>query len=276
MAGSLAPLREGDARISTATIGFTVSKHDPAPPEMIRRRHCLLTNPHKIRRAFEPLSDPLARLRERARDAFDCGGDFAAIRQPGAGHRLGEERAARDHIHESWLDCARAPSNVGAMSFFRCDLRFVSMIALLAGAATAAGCSSDCASNCPNLFFDVLATTGENLNVQQATFTGSACPTDVLPTCRGDVDGTNLCVRFTIQASAPGSCELALVFSDGRLPFRATAQFGEETHQGCCHGFPVTGPAVATVPPLHPIIGFDASPDSDGGDDGGAADAPSD
>lgn len=146
------------------------------------------------------------------------------------------------------------------------------MMALLAGAAGAAGCSSNCASSCPNLVFDVVATVGENLNVQTATYTGPACPVNTGPACRGDVDGTNLCVRFTIEAIAPGSCELDLVFSDGRLPFRATGEFGAETHQGCCHGFPVTGPASVTVPPLHPIIEFDASPDGDGG----ASDAVSD
>jgi hypothetical protein len=178
-------------------------------------------------------------------------------------------------IHE-WILTARARRLiVGSMWFFRCDLRFVSMMALLAGAATAAGCTSTCASNCPNLFFDVVATDGENLNVDTATYTGPACPVNTLPACRGDATGTNLCVRFTIEASGPGSCELALVFSDGRLPFRTTAQFGDETHQGCCHGFPVSGAASATVPPLHMIIGFDASPDGDGGDDGGATDAPS-
>lgn len=150
------------------------------------------------------------------------------------------------------------------------------MIALLVGAATATGCSSNCATNCPNLIFDVLATVGENLNVNTATYVGPACPVDIA--CRGDADGTNLCVRFTIEAIAPGSCELDLTFTDGRFPFRGTAEFGDETHQGCCHGFPVTGPAYVTVPPLHPIIEFDASPDGDGGGDAdsGATDAPSD
>lgn len=169
------------------------------------------------------------------------------------------------------------------MLFFRCDLRSSSTIgarwtplacatlALLIGTA-AAGCASNCATNCPNLEFDVLATPGENLNVLTATWTGAGCPLDAAPQCRGDLDGTNLCTRFSIETTQSGSCELDLTFSDGRLPFRGSTTFGPETHQGCCHGFPVIGAASVTVPPLYTPVGFDASPDGDASSDGDASD----
>jgi len=149
----------------------------------------------------------------------------------------------------------------------RCDLRSLAgfLFALLAGAAVA-GCSSDCGSHCPNLTFDVVATTGENLNVATATWTGDACPTDTVPMCRGNFDGTNSCVRFTTIAVHPGSCRLDLTFTDERLPFSATGTFGPATTQGCCQGYPLTSAAMVTIPPLHP-------PADAGSDAGGASDA---
>ncbi len=80
----------------------------------------------------------------------------------------------------------------------------LTLFALVAGAAVTAGCSSNCGSNCPNLTFDVVATVGDNLNVATATWTGPACPTDAAPLCRGDFDGTNICVRFTIDRGGAG------------------------------------------------------------------------
>lgn len=157
----------------------------------------------------------------------------------------------------------------------RRDLRSLAFLlfALLAGAAVA-GCSSNCGANCPNVYFEVVATTGENLNVATATWTGDACPTDATPQCRGDFDGTNICVRFTTIAVKSGSCRLDLTFTDGRLPFSATGTFGPATTQGCCQGYPVTSTAMITIPPLHPAVGLDASPDGDG-DAGGSGDASS-
>ena len=159
----------------------------------------------------------------------------------------------------------------------RRDLRSLAglLVILLAGTA-AAGCASNCASDCPNTSFDVFATTGENLNVYNATWTGDACPTDAVPMCRGDVDGTNICVRFTIVAVHSGSCRLDLTFTDGRAPFSATATFGPATTQGCCHGFPVTSTARVTVPPLHPRPTVDAGPDGDGAAGASETDAGSD
>jgi hypothetical protein len=147
------------------------------------------------------------------------------------------------------------------------------VFALLAGAAVSS-CSSNCGSNCPNVYFDVSATVGENLNVATATWTGDACPTDAVPQCRGDFDGTNICVRFTTIAQRAGSCELALTFTDGRAPFSATATFGPATTQGCCQGFPVTSVASVTVPPLHPPAVVDAGPDAgpDAAGDAGGTD----
>jgi hypothetical protein len=136
------------------------------------------------------------------------------------------------------------------------------LFALLAGAAVA-GCSSNCGADCPNLYFEVQATSGENLNVATATWTGDACPTDATPMCRGDIVGTNNCVLFTTIAVKSGSCRLDLTFTDGRLPFSATGTFGPATTQGCCQGFPVTGTATVTIPPLHPAVGVDAGPDGD-------------
>lgn len=122
-----------------------------------------------------------------------------------------------------------------------------------------------------------MATLGENLNVATAGWTGDACPTDSVPQCRGDSTGTNLCVRFTIIGAHPGSCELDLTFSDGRLPFSATATFGPATTQGCCQGYPVTSSAAqVTVPPLHPAVGFDAGADGDAGSDAIGSEAGSD
>jgi hypothetical protein len=146
-------------------------------------------------------------------------------------------------------------------SFSFSSFRIVLLLSLLVGATD---CGSDCGANCPNLAFDVVATTGENLNVDNATWTGDACPTDAVPMCRGDFDGTNSCVRFTLIAPRPGSCRLDLTFTDGRLPFSATATFGPATTQGCCHGYPLTsGAASVTVPPLHPPAVVDAGPDGD-------------
>jgi len=73
------------------------------------------------------------------------------------------------------------------------------------------------------------------------------------------------CVHIAIVGAQPGTCRLDLTFNDERAPFSATAEFGPETHQGCCHGFPVVGPLFSTVPPLHPKP-------TDAGMDGGAAD----
>ena len=134
------------------------------------------------------------------------------------------------------------------------------LFALLAGAAIS-GCASDCAHNCPNTYFNVFAPNGEDLSVATASWTGDACPTDAAPLCRGSGDGTFLCVRFTIIAQRPGSCQLDLTFTDGRLPFSATATFGPATTQGCCQGYPVTSAGSVTIPPLHPPVGVDAGPD---------------
>ena len=143
-------------------------------------------------------------------------------------------------------------------------------VALLA-AATVAGCS-DCGAHCPNLTFTVVATSGENLNVATATWTGDACPTDTTPLCRGDLSGINLCVQFTMIGQRAGSCRLDLTFTDGRLPFSATGTFGPATTQGCCQGFPVTSSATVTIPPLHPPAVIDAGPDVAAGADAGSSD----
>ncbi len=108
----------------------------------------------------------------------------------------------------------------------------------------------------------MLATSGENLNVLSAHWTGPACPVGAQPLCRPDVSGANSCVRFSILGSQTGICELDLVFNDGRAPFSVVAEFGPETHQGCCHGFPVVGPTTVTVPSLHPIVLPDAGADA--------------
>jgi hypothetical protein len=154
---------------------------------------------------------------------------------------------------------------------------FAGAAVLLLAGATIGGCASNCATNCPNIEFDVVATVGENLNVYSATWSGAGCPTNATPSCRGNFDGTNICVRFTMIAPHEGTCQLDLAFTDGRPQFSATATFGPATTQGCCQGFPVVGPALATVPPLHPVIGFDAGSDGEAGSgDGGGDDAGTD
>ncbi len=152
------------------------------------------------------------------------------------------------------------------------------LFALLAGAAVA-GCSSNCGANCPNVYFEVVATVGDNLAIATATWTGDACAADQSPECRGNVDGSLPCVGFTIIAARSGSCRLDLTFTDGRVPFSATGTFGPATTQGCCHGYPVTSAASVTIPPLHPPAVVDAGSDvgSDAsGADAGAADAGTD
>ena len=168
------------------------------------------------------------------------------------------------------------------MVAYRCDLRRVSVFLALAAASVAAldGCAGTCASNCPPILFDILATTGENLSLATAIWTGPACPADP-PRCGFDYTDTNNCARFSIIAVAPGTCEVDLTFSDGRAPFSVQAEFGPETHQGCCHGLPVIGATTAIIPPLHPLPSADAGidgtdgasavPEAGGGDLTGAA-----
>ena len=143
-----------------------------------------------------------------------------------------------------------------------------------------AGCGSTCGANCPPTLVDVLAPSGENLNVLSAHWTGPACPVGAQPLCRGDISGANNCVLFSILGSQTGTCELDLVFNDGRAPFSVVAEFGAETHQGCCHGFPVIGPTTVMVPPLHPIVlpdaGADATDDDAGNGSDSAVDVPPD
>jgi hypothetical protein len=169
---------------------------------------------------------------------------------------------------------------------FRCDLRRISFLlstalsSLLsvAGAAIVAttlapgvsGCASNCATNCPAIVFDVFATPGENLNLASAQLTGPACPLDQPNACSGDSTGANPCVRLSILAPQAGTCQLDLTFTDGRAPFSVTAEFGPETHQGCCRGFPVVGAPSVTVPSLHPVVidaGTDAANAADAGRD---------
>src|SRR4051794_28655678 len=87
------------------------------------------------------------------------------------------------------------------------------LVALVVGALGVAGCASDCGANCPIVSFQVAATIGENLSVQDATWTGDACPTDQVPECRGNLDGSLPCVLFSMIAARPGNCRLDLTFT---------------------------------------------------------------
>jgi len=136
------------------------------------------------------------------------------------------------------------------------------------------GCGSTCASNCPPFIFNIIASPGENLDVLAAPLTGPACPTSALTYCNANQAAGLNCVYMTIIAAQPGTCRLDLTFKDGRAPFSVTAEFGPETHQGCCHGLPVLGPSLVTIPPLYGLpadAGADGAP---GGGDAGASDAP--
>jgi hypothetical protein len=153
---------------------------------------------------------------------------------------------------------------------------------VIAGLAAGAGCGSTCASGCPPLLVYVIATPGENLALASARWAGPACPDGQINYCQGDLAKGLTCVQMVMIGAHPGTCQLDLTFNDGRAPFSAVAEFGPETHQGCCHGLPVVGPTVITVPPLHPQPsdagadgggGFDASPD---GSDADTAPASSD
>jgi hypothetical protein len=142
-------------------------------------------------------------------------------------------------------------------------------VALGGGLLLGAGCGSNCGTNCPINELDVLASPGENLNVLNAQWTGPACQSE-LPACRDD--GVNNCVRFTILPVGEGTCQLDLTFIDGRPPVSVVATFGPETHQGCCHGFPLLGTAPFVVPPLGSTpadAGSDVPISDDGGADGG-------
>ena len=144
--------------------------------------------------------------------------------------------------------------------------------AILLAAATVAfvfvpGCAGNCASNCPNLTFAAAATPGENLDVLTAHWAGAACPAEQPSYCAPDTINGLRCVSFALIGIGEGACQIDLTFKDGRAPFSAVATFGPETHQGCCHGFPVVGANVAVIPPLHPQSG-------DAGSDAPSSDAP--
>jgi hypothetical protein len=136
------------------------------------------------------------------------------------------------------------------------------------GAAALPGCGSNCAANCPATELQILATSGQVLNVTSASWTGPACP-DTVPLCRGT---GSPCERFGIIAKAPGACDLTIMFSDCR-PMTIHGEFGPPSHQGCCMGFPVVGDAVVVIPPLDAGICADAA-SNDGANDaaGGASD----
>jgi hypothetical protein len=139
------------------------------------------------------------------------------------------------------------------------------------------GCGSTCASNCPPFIFNIWAPPGENLDVLAAPLTGPACPAPAVGLCAPDRTTGLSCVYMTIIAAQPGTCRLDLTFRDARPPFSVTAEFGPETHQGCCHGLPVLGPDVVTIPPLHAPpadAGTDAGAGPVDGADTGATDAP--
>lgn len=159
------------------------------------------------------------------------------------------------------------------MPEFGCDLRRISsVVSVVAGVVATAtlaaalalgvsGCASNCATNCPAIVFDVFATPGENLNLASASWTGPACALDQPNACSGDTTGTNPCVRLSMLAIQAGTCRLDLTFTDGRAPFSVTTEFGPETHQGCCRGFPVVGASFVIVPSLH-AIAIDAGTDT--------------
>ena len=157
-----------------------------------------------------------------------------------------------------------------------------------AAVVATAGCGSMCATNCPTVSFSAVATPGENLDVMTAHWMGPACPASQPNYCAPDRINGLACVAISIVASQPGTCQLDLTFNDGRVPFSVTAEFGPETHQGCCHGFPVLGSPVVTIPPLHPApndaaaeggttpdAGRDAGGDASSETSPGASDAPS-
>ena len=154
---------------------------------------------------------------------------------------------------------------------------FAAAAVIVAGLTASAGCGSTCATNCPNLLFEAVATPGENLDVKTAQWAGPACPSSQPNYCRPDPNNGLACVNITIIGTQAGTCQLDLTFNDGRAPFSTIAEFGPETHQGCCHGFPVLGASTVTIPSLHPQpddAGADASPGVDASADAGTADAP--
>ena len=154
------------------------------------------------------------------------------------------------------------------------------LAAVTAAVVATPGCGSTCATNCPTISFSAIATPGENLDVMTAQWMGPACPAGPPNYCAPDRINGLPCVAISIIASQAGTCQLDLTFNDGRPPFSVTAEFGPETHQGCCHGFPVLGSPVVTIPPLHPAphdaaadggTGPDAGRDADGAADSDAS-----
>jgi hypothetical protein len=182
----------------------------------------------------------------------------------------------RGASHTIALDCGHAPSNVWFVSLPDCDqpragdvvrtgasiFRIVVAFAFVVCAgAVVSGCAGNCATGCPNTLFDVFASPNENLNIATTQLVGPGCP-PVLAGCRGDLAGTNSCVRLSLVASQPGACELDMTFSDSRTAVSIKTEFGAETHQGCCQGFPVIGPGSYTIPTLGSPPPVDAGSDA--------------
>jgi hypothetical protein len=145
-------------------------------------------------------------------------------------------------------------------------------LGLVAAAALgSAACDGNCRSNCPVTALTVVASPGENLDINTGHWTGPACRPTIEYCTPDPADPTNFpCIAFQIVGAAEGSCEVALTFKDDRAPITVHADFGPATTQGCCRGFPLTGPPVFTIPPLHG--GPDAGDaDADAGTDGTAA-----
>jgi hypothetical protein len=157
----------------------------------------------------------------------------------------------------------------------RTAIAAAAVIIAIAGLTASAGCGGTCATNCPNLLFQAMASPGENLDVKSAQWAGPACPPEQPSYCAPDPTSGRTCVFISMLGTQAGTCQLDLTFNDGRAPFRAIAEFGPETHQGCCHGFPVLGTSAVTIPPLHPQAddaGVDSAPGSDALPDTGITD----
>jgi hypothetical protein len=152
--------------------------------------------------------------------------------------------------------------------------------------AAPTGCASNCGTNCPSNAVFIGDLDDVQLDIHQILVSGPACPRQEAVYCVGDGDTTN-CTHFVITGTAPGYCDVLIVFGDRPAEIVRT-QFGPPIQQGCCTGYTIVGDPVFVIPdnPDAGITGLDGGTDAvtivvDGGAgdtavDGGTDDASSD
>src|SRR4051812_19210067 len=101
-------------------------------------------------------------------------------------------------------------------------LAAASAVVLPLATASMPGCGSTCASNCPEVLFYAVATSGETLDIADVKWSGAACPPSQAPSCVANSNGTMTCSAVALVGLQEGPCQLDLTFNDGRAPFSVT------------------------------------------------------